>query len=339
MDDMRNLVLEIANRLYDLDAEVYRVLGSGLGRVFNTSREEAIRILTQTMKEHRTSHYLRSSLALIGNMARTIPDKRERSRVMAEYNAVWQLVQKLPDRFGAVDILDENLAGLNQTFAHNSMSSRFGQGQHLIICIGRTYGSAGTDVGFNLADSLKINYYDTEIFTEVLERLEAQQDHVRDHSSFSYTQDLNQNPMAVETHRSLKERIREFSRYHGLPKTEAVFFNQSELICEMAQREDFVIMGRCADVILTNHQIPHVRIFINAPVEVRVRRVMKQDNLDDKSARKFLKKLDRRHRSYYEFFTSRKWGDVVNYDLCINSASYGIEGSVRLIERLLLQKG
>ena len=29
MDDMRNLVLEIANRLYDLDAEVYRVLGSG----------------------------------------------------------------------------------------------------------------------------------------------------------------------------------------------------------------------------------------------------------------------------------------------------------------------
>ena len=43
--------------------------------------------------------------------------------------------------------------------------------------------------------------------------------------------------MAVETHRSLKERIREFSRYHGLPKTEAVFFNQSELICEMAQRE------------------------------------------------------------------------------------------------------
>ena len=106
----------------------------------------------------------------------------------------------------------------------------------------------------------------------------------------------------------------------------------------MARREDFVIMGRCADVILTNHQIPHVSIFVNAPFEVRVRRVMKQDNLDYKSARKFLKKVDHRHRSYYEFFTSRKWGDVVNYDLCINSASYGIEGSVQLIERLLLQK-
>ena len=63
------------------------------------------------MKEHRTSHYLRSSLALIGNMARTIPERQERSRVMTEYNEIWKLIQKLPDRFGAVDILDETLAG------------------------------------------------------------------------------------------------------------------------------------------------------------------------------------------------------------------------------------
>lgn len=338
MDETRSLVFEIANRLYDLDAEVYRILGSGLGRVFNNGREEAIRHLSQIMKTHRTSHYLRSSLALIGNMARTIKNKQERSRVMTEYNEIWKLIQKLPDRFGAVDILDESLAGLNQSLSQNTLAGRFGAGNHLIICIGRTYGSAGTDIGFTLADTLKINYYDTEIFTEVLERLEAQQDNVPDHASFSHEQDLNENPMLVEKGLSLRKRLKEFNRYHGLPKAEAVFFNQSSLICEMAQREDFVIMGRCADVILTNHQIPHVSIYINAPFDVRVRRVMKQDNLDYKSAAKFLKKLDHRHRSYYEFFTSRKWGDVVNYDLCINSASYGIEGSVQLIQRLLLQK-
>ena len=48
-----------------------------------------------------------------------------------------------------------------------------------------------------------------------------------------------------------------------------------------------------------------------------------------------LKKLDRRHRTYYEFYTGRKWGSTVNYDLCINSASYGIDGSVQLIERII----
>lgn len=34
-------------------------------------------------------------------------------------------------------------------------------------------------------------------------------------------------------------------------------------------------------------------------------------------------------------YTGKKWGDAVNYDLCINSASYGIEESVELIERMI----
>ncbi len=78
--------------------------------------------------------------------------------------------------------------------SHNSLRAGSATGQHLIICIGRTYGSAGTDVGFNLADTLKINYYDTEIFAEVLERLEAEQDEVRDRASFAHHQNLNQCP-------------------------------------------------------------------------------------------------------------------------------------------------
>ena len=337
MDETSNRILEIAGRLYDLDAEVYRLLGSGLGRVFNVSREEAIRYLTRIMKERRDGHYLRSELGLIGNMARTIRDTEARSKVMTEYNEILKLIQTLPTSFGMVDILDKNLSELNQSLAHNTMVGRFGGDDHLVICIGRTYGSAGTDIGFALADTLKINYYDTEIFTEVLERLEAQQDHVHDRASFSHAENLNQNPRAVEKGLSLRERLREFSRYHGLSKTEAIFFNQSELICDMAKREDFVIMGRCADVVLSNHQIPHVSIYINAPFELRVRRIMEKHKMDYKSARKFLKRLDRRHRAYYEFFTSRKWGDVVNYDLCINAASYGIEGSVELIKRLIQQ--
>ncbi len=31
----------------------------------------------------------------------------------------------------------------------------------------------------------------------------------------------------------------------------------------------------------------------------------------------------------------KKWGDAVNYDLCIDSASYGIKESVELIERMI----
>lgn len=334
MSENRNKCRQIAGRIYDLDAEVYRILGSNLGRVFNGSRERSIEDLVRVMEARPDSHYVRSELALIGNMARTITNKPARARVMTEYNEILKLLDTLPTSFGKVDILDEEMAKLNRL----NLSGRFADGQHLIICIGRTYGCAGTDIGFALADALKINYYDSEIFTEVLERLEAGQDSVRDHASFAHHQNLNQS-LGVDSaeHKTMKQRLREFSRYHGLPKEDAVFFNQSDLLCEMAQREDFIIMGRCADVILTNHRIPHVSIFINAPFELRARRVMYTDDLNYKAACKLLKQLDRRHRHYYEFYTGREWGNSVNYDLCINSAAYGIEGSVQLIARIINQ--
>lgn len=325
--------LAIANRIYDLDDRVYRILGSSLGRVFNGSRENTIRELTELMTTRPKSHLLRSELALIGNMARTIPSKEDKAKVMREYNEILHMLEKLPDSFGTIDILDETLAKLNAA----NLAGRFSDDNHFIICIGRTYGSAGTDIGFALADALKMNYYDSEIFIEVLERLEAEKDEVvTDHASFAHHQNLNQS-LGVEHGLSLRERIHQFNRYHGLPKEDAVFFNQSDLLCDMAKHEDFIVMGRCADVILTNHHIPHISIFINAPFELRVRRVMEIDNLTYKAAYKLLKKLDHQHRRYYEFYTGREWGNSINYDLCINSASYGIEGSVQLIERVINQ--
>ncbi len=335
MTNNRDDLLALAGRIYDLDEEVYRILGSGLGRVFNGRRERVVQDIADAMTHMSKSHYLRSELALISNMARTIPNKGDRARVMSQYNDILKSIDSLHTSFGSVDILDENIASLNQSQA--SLSGRFGEDHHLIICIGRTYGCAGTDIGFALADKLKINYYDTEIFTEVLERLEAEQDSVRDRASFAHKQNLNQS--LGRDKRSFKEHLREFNRYHGLPKEDAVFFNQSELLFEMAKKEDFIIMGRCADVILTNYRIPHVSIFINAPFERRVRHTMASDELTEKEAIKLLKKLDRQHGRYYEFYTGKKWGASVNYDLCINSAAYGIEGSVQLIERIIRRTG
>lgn len=65
--------------------------------------------------------------------------------------------------------------------------------------------------------------------------------------------------------------FKDFKKYHGLPVQDAIFFNQSDLICDMAKHEDFIVMGRCADVVLTNHHIPHISIFITASFDQRVR--------------------------------------------------------------------
>ena len=331
---------ELAGRIYDLDEEVYRELGSSLGRVFNGKKEDCIEETVRMMHERNQAHILRNELALISNMARTIPSHAARHQVMAKYDEILKEVTELPTSFIKGDILDEKMAQLNTL----NLQARFGEKDHLIICIGRTYGCGGSEIGFTLADTLKINYYDVEIFDEVLKRLEAEKAFVRDKGGYPYKkgaadsrQYINEIPAFAPAPKStLKEKLREFNRYHGLPKKDAVFFNQSDLLCDMAKREDFVVMGRCADAILTNNRIPHISIFITAPLEQRIHRVMEVRGVEnEKKAQRLLAKLDKAHIRYYKYYTGRNWGKAKNYDLCINSASYGIQGSVDLIMRMI----
>ena len=329
MANNKDMYIELANRIYDLDGEVYKCVGSSLGRTFTGSRENTIRALSMLMYTKPDGHLLRSELALISNMARTIKNKEDKSRMMTEYNEILKAIEQLPNMFGSTDILDAERAALNLAVRREKIS----ENDHLVICISRTQGSAGNDIGFELADKLRINYYDVEIFDQVMKRLEAEKDNVQDKENFT---DFNK--YGKKTHESLKTKLKELNRYHGLSKQDAVFFNMSDLICNLARTEDCIIVGRCADIILRNNYIPHISLFISAPFEVRLQYMMNVREMDKKTAVKFLKKMDRLHKKYYEFYTSEKWGTPENYDLCINSANYGIKETIEIIERLIINR-
>ena len=294
-NNIREKCRELATRLYELDGEVYESVGSSLGRTFTGDREGTIRNLSALMYTKPDGHLLRSEMALISNMARTIMDKER--------------------------------VALNHMIKRREKIS---ENDHLVICISRTQGSAGNDIGFGLADKLRINYYDVEIFDQVLRRLEAEKGAVNDAEYFA---DFNK---YEKKHKfDPKGWFREFNRYHGLPKQDAVFFNMSDLICDLASKEDCIIMGRCADAILKNNHIPHISLFITAPFAIRVQHVMDVRKMNMKQAVRFLKKMDSQHRRYYNFYGGAQWGKPDNYDLCINSASYGINETENLILKLL----
>ncbi|MCD8220672.1 MAG: cytidylate kinase-like family protein [Clostridiales bacterium] len=338
MNEEANKIKELAECIYDLDAEVYSQLGSSIGRVYTRDREHCVNEIERLLVTRSESKVIRSELALISNMARTIPDKQERKLVMTEYNRIIQAVSDLPDSFSSGDVINLEQARLNRFHLRN----RFSDDDHMIICISWAYGSGGADIGFRLADRLKINFYDKEILEAVLKRLDAQKDleliqasakanpndTARSHPEVLNLSEALRTDMPV----TLRQRMREFSRYHGLPKQDAIFFNQSDLLCEMAKQEDFVIMGRCAKTVMTNNRIPHISIFISAPMEQRVRRIMEiNSRLSVRQAQRMIRKADEEHRRYINFYTGGEWGHANNYDLCINSASYGIEGTVDFI--------
>ena len=326
MEKNRENCYEIAKQIYQLDKEVYECVGSSLGRTFAGDEATCIEEITKLLITRPQGHEIRSDIALIGNMARTIKNKEDHHRMMSQYNEILKKIAAIPTSFGSVDIINENMAALNTS----NLRQKFSPDDHLIICIGRTHGSAGTDIGFALADKLKINYYDAEIFDQVLKRMDAEKENIEDHSNY-----VEEFKGKIEKNTGVGKFFKNFKKYHGLPVQDAIFFNQSDLICEMAKKEDFIVMGRCADVVLTNHRSPHISIFITASFDQRVHRMMELHNLNYKQAAHLLQKLDKKHESYYHTYTGKKWGDAVNYDLCINSASYGIEESVELIERMI----
>ena len=163
---------QLAGQIYDLDEKVVETLGSSLGRVFNHDRERCIANMVHAMEERPDEHIVRSEVALIGNMARTIQDRQARREIMSEYDDIMHKLVRISRGFSNASILDRKRARLNSM----TLGNRFRDKNHLIICISRTYGSGGNNIGFGLADALKINYYDAEIFNSVLKRLEAEQD-------------------------------------------------------------------------------------------------------------------------------------------------------------------
>lgn len=104
---------------------------------------------------------------------------------------------------------------------------------------------------------------------------------------------------------------------------------QNKIIRKIADNGSCVIVGRAADFVLKDYE-NLVRIFIFAPEEYKVSRIMQVygDNKDD--AIKNVKRSDSARASYYKNISDKDWGNIHNYDLALDS-SIGIEESVKII--------
>lgn len=47
-------------------------------------------------------------------------------------------------------------------------------------------------------------------------------------------------------------------------------------------------------------------------------------------------KKDKQRQSYYNYYSSKRWGFSDSYDLSVNSSILGIEGTVNLLKQFIL---
>ena len=126
----------------------------------------------------------------------------------------------------------------------------------------------------------------------------------------------------------VKEQMQMEPQYHFHPMNDVLFETQSQVIQELAQKEDCIIVGRCANYVLGDKCFS---LFVYAPFEYRVQSIMERLGREEKSARALVKKMDKTRRSYYEFFTDEKWKDLSNYQMCIDTSRFDQEFLLKLL--------
>ena len=189
----------------------------------------------------------------------------------------------------------------------------------VLINIGRQFGAGGKGVAELLGERLGIPVYDNELLQKAAEE-----------SGFS-----------PAFFKKSDERRRLFrigglfglnraSSYapSGIDETE-LFKYQSQAIRDIAEQGSAIFLGRASDYVLRDMQC--LDVFICAPLEDRVRRIVERTGMSSEEAEKYIQKKEKARRAYYNFFTLGDWGVASNYDLCLDSSLVGLDGCVDLI--------
>ena len=194
-----------------------------------------------------------------------------------------------------------------------------------IYTIGREFGSMGKLVGEKLAERLGIKCYDKELLQKAAKESGFCEEIFVNHdekptNSFLYS-------LVMDTYSSGSYSTAPFL---DMPLNHKVFLAQFDTIKKIAENESCVIVGRCADYALANHP-DVINVFVRADLEDRVKIISKRLDLTENKAKDMIIKNDKQRASYYNYYTSKKWGETSSYDLTINTSKISVDDAVDLI--------
>ena len=199
-----------------------------------------------------------------------------------------------------------------------------------IITIGRQFGSGGREIGEKLAKHYGIKYYDKELLTRTAKESGFCEEMMHNHderptNSFLYNLVMDTYSFGYNS-----------SAFVDMPISHKVFLAQFDTIKKIANEGPCVIVGRCADYALSEY--PNcLHVFIHADEKSKIKHIMEKhgDVTTEQKARDMMIKKDKQRQSYYNYYSSKKWGDAKSYHLSIDSSLLGIDGSVEIIKKFV----
>jgi cytidylate kinase len=194
-----------------------------------------------------------------------------------------------------------------------------------IITISRQFGSGGRTVGHLVAEKLGIPFYDKELVDQIALESGFAPKYVEEHGEHSPGKSFFSYAFAPQGVPGVM---------NGLSTADFLWNIQCSTILQLAEKGPCVIVGRNADYILKDRE-DCLHIYVHADMEFRAERIVRLYGESEKSPQTRLQEKDKRRKVNYQHYTGRTWGDAVNYDLCVNTGTVGVEQAADMIVALV----
>ena len=193
-----------------------------------------------------------------------------------------------------------------------------------VITISRQFGSGGHEVGEKLARQLDVPFYDKALISMAAKQSGLSEEVFANADEKATSSLLYSMVMGSYSFGARVPGINE------MPINDKLFIIQSDIIKKAAAEGPCVIIGRCADYILREHD-NCLNVFVHASKEERVRRSVAKKDCEERKASDFVTKKDKQRANYYNFYSNKRWDDLQNYDITIDTSRFTVDEAVELL--------
>lgn len=196
------------------------------------------------------------------------------------------------------------------------------------VTIEREYGSGGTRIARELAKRCQIACYGEEILELASERLDLTPEKIRECEEGTTNSILYSIFMLGQLSSSETDMLADEGK---------VYVEEQRAILELAKKGSAIFVGHCACEAL-KHEKHVIKVFIHADRETKRERIREEYGIPEQNIDATERRMNKRRANYYHANTQKKWEDLKNYDVILDSSRLGVEGCVSVLEGLF-QRG
>jgi cytidylate kinase len=203
-----------------------------------------------------------------------------------------------------------------------------------IVTVSRQYGSGGSEVAERVANALGWKLYDNAVVEEVAARLRLTPAEVsaREERVPSLVE-----RMASAMALGVPEVMPVVGDMAAVPSEERMVMVTKRVIEDAVDAGPAVLVGRGAQCMLARRS-DALHVYCYAPEEDLIRYVIENLDIPPAEAPKKVADMNHQREAYVRLHWKRNWRDVANYDLCVNTASLGLDGAARLVTEVARER-